>query len=120
MPGSPSSADSGALLRRALKKSARKEQLRAAALVLPLFLFLLACFVAPIGAMLARGITDRDVPQILPRVSAELAHWDGRDLPPEAAFAALVTDIRAAREAGTLASAATRLNYDVAGFRSLL
>ena len=30
-------------LRRALKKSERREQLRAAALVLPLFLFLLAC-----------------------------------------------------------------------------
>ena len=89
-------------------------------MVLPHFLFLLACFVAPIGAMLARGITDNDVPRILPGVSAELARWDGRDLPPEAAFAAIVTDIRAAREAGTLASAATRLNYDVAGFRTLL
>jgi putative spermidine/putrescine transport system permease protein len=35
-------------------------------------------------------------------------------------YAALTTDIRAAREAGTLASAATRLNYDVPGFRTLL
>jgi putative spermidine/putrescine transport system permease protein len=32
----------------------------------------------------------------------------------------LVTDIHAAREAGTLASAATRLNYDIPGFRTLL
>ena len=56
----------------------------------------------------------------MPRVTAELARWDGRDLPPDAAYAALIDDVRAAREAGTLASAATRLNYDVAGFRSLL
>ena len=70
--------------------------------------------------MLARGIIDNDVAQILPRVSAALARWDGRDLPPETAYEALAADIRSAREAGTLASAATRLNYDVAGFRTLL
>jgi putative spermidine/putrescine transport system permease protein len=87
---------------------------------MPLFFFLLASFIVPIGAMLARAIVDPDVARILPRVSAELRHWDGRELPPDAAYAAMVDDLRAAREAGTLASAGTRLNYDVAGFRSLL
>ena len=112
--------DASAELRRALKRSGRREQLRAAALVLPLFLFLLASFIVPIGAMLARGVVDSDIAHILPRVSAELRQWDGRDLPPDTAFAAMVDDLRAARAAGTLASAATRLNYDVAGFRTLL
>jgi putative spermidine/putrescine transport system permease protein len=107
-------------LRRALRRSGRREQWRAALLVLPLFLFLLASFIVPIGAMLARAIIDTDVARILPRVSAELHRWDGRDLPSDAAFAAMVDDLRAAREAGTLASAATRLNYDIAGFRTLL
>ena len=107
-------------LRRALRRSERREQFRAAALVLPLFLFLLATFIVPIGSMLARGVADTDVAHTLPRVTAALARWDGRGLPDEGAYAALVADIRAAREAGTLASAATRLNYDVAGFRSLL
>ena len=117
MPGWPSRPDA---LRRALKASARREQLQAAALVLPLLLFLLASFIVPIGVMLARGVADSDVPRILPRVSAELAHWDGSGLPDEAAQAALIADVRAARDAGTLATAATRLNYDVAGYRSLL
>ena len=115
-----SGTDAAAALRRALKRSGRREQLRAAALVLPLFLFLLATFIVPIAAMLGRALFDREVGEILPRVTAELAHWDGRELPPDAAYAALIEDVRAAREAGTLASAATRLNYDVAGFRSLL
>jgi putative spermidine/putrescine transport system permease protein len=115
----PPGRDSGPL-RRALARSQRRERFKAAALVLPLFVFLLACFVAPIGAMLARGVTDTDVAHILPRVTAELKRWDGRELPPEGAYAALVADMHAAREAGTLASAATRLNYDVAGFRSLM
>jgi putative spermidine/putrescine transport system permease protein len=88
--------------------------------VLPLFLFLLASFIVPIGSMLARGVADSDVARTLPRVTAELRRWDGSALPDEGAFAALIADIREAREAGTLASAATRLNYDVAGFRSLL
>ncbi len=111
------SADNDASsLRRALKRSRRREQLRAAALVLPLFLFLAACFVVPIGAMLSRGVIDTDIARILPAVTAALKNWDGRDLPPEPAYAALIADIRAAREAGNLASAATRLNYDVPGF----
>jgi putative spermidine/putrescine transport system permease protein len=107
-------------LRRALRKSRRREQLRAAVLVLPLFLFLAACFVVPIAAMLSRGVIDADIARILPTVTVALKQWDGRDLPPESAYAALIADIRAAREAGTLASAATRLNYDVPGFRTLL
>jgi putative spermidine/putrescine transport system permease protein len=112
--------DAAGGLRRALRRSRRREQLRAAALVLPLFLFLAACFVVPIGAMLSRGVIDTDIARILPEVSAALKNWDGRDLPPESAYSALIVDIRAAREAGTLASAATRLNYDVPGFRTLL
>ena len=43
-------------LRRALRRAQRREQWRAAALVLPLFAFVVVCFVAPIGAMLARGV----------------------------------------------------------------
>jgi len=113
-------AHRAAALRSALRRSERGEQLKAVALVLPLFIFLLMCFVAPIGAMLARGVADTDIPRILPRVSTALAHWDGAELPPELAYAGLIADIREAREAGTLASAATRLNYDVAGFRSLM
>jgi putative spermidine/putrescine transport system permease protein len=107
-------------LRRRLRRSARRDRWRAAALVLPLFVFLLASFVVPIGSMLARAVVDTDVARILPHVAAEMRRWKGGDLPPDSAFAAMVADLRAAREAGTLASAATRLNYDIAGFRTLL
>ena len=72
-----SGADAAAALRRALRRSGRREQLRAAALVLPLFLFLLLTFIAPIGAMLGRAFFDREVAEIMPRVTAELARWDG-------------------------------------------
>lgn len=107
-------------LRRALRRSERRAQWRAGLLVLPLFVFLLASFVVPIGAMLTRAVADGDVARILPRTTGELKRWDGHALPPDDAFAAMVADLRAAREAGTLASAGTRLNYDIAGFRTLL
>src|SRR5438034_9734112 len=107
------SVDSDAVsLRRALKKSRRREQLRAAALVLPLFVFLAACFVLPIGAMLSRGVIDAAIASILPTVTAALKSWDERDLQPESASAALIADIRAASETRPLASETKRLNSD--------
>ncbi|MGE0724433.1 MAG: ABC transporter permease [Alphaproteobacteria bacterium] len=107
-------------LRRALRRSAGGSRRRAALLVAPLFLFLLVAFLAPIGSMLWRAVADPEVGPILPRTIAALDAWDGRAAPTETAYAALLADLRAARAAGTLASAATRLNYDVNGFRSLL
>jgi len=101
-------------------RAERRIKLRAVALTLPLLLFLLATFVGPIGALLTKSVIDADVPRILPRVTAALRDWDGQSLPAESAWTALAEDIRAARAQGTLASAATRLNYDVTGYRSLL
>ena len=107
-------------LRRGLARAERSAKRRAILLTLPLLLFLLATFVGPIGALLTKSVVDTDVARILPRVTAALKDWDGRSLPPDPAWTALAHDIRAARADGTLASAATRLNYDVTGYRSLL
>jgi putative spermidine/putrescine transport system permease protein len=99
---------------------------RPALLTAPLLLFLLLTFVAPIGAFLWRGVTDGEVAPVLPRTIAALATWDGRAVPGEPTFAALVADLRAARlrdreaGAGTIPRAAARLNADRPGFRGLL
>jgi putative spermidine/putrescine transport system permease protein len=105
---------------RGLARSQRAVKLRAIALTLPLLLFLLATFIGPIGALLSKSVVDTDVTRILPHVAVALRDWDGKALPPDATYAALAGDIRAARAEGTLASAATRLNYDVTGYRTLL
>src|SRR5882724_2794428 len=107
-------------LRAGLRRSQRRAQIRAAALVAPLFLFLLASFIAPIASLLWRGVADSDIARILPRTTAALTSWSDSELPPDTAFAALVEDMRVAYRDGTLASAATRLNYDVNGFRTLM
>ena len=89
-------------------------------MIAPLFVFLLVSFIGPIGALLSKSVVDTDLAPILPRVCAAIGRWDGHDVPDEATFAALIEDIRAASAAGTLARAATRLNYDVSGYRTLL
>ncbi len=94
-------------------------------LVGPLFLALLAGFVAPIGAFLWRAVADEEVAVVLPRSLRVLARWDGGAV-PEAAFTALAEDLREARArdletgAGSVARAAARLNDAVPGLRSLL
>src|SRR6478736_3197453 len=98
-------------LKRRLKRAERARQLKALALVLPLLLFLLFTFAGPIAGMLWRSVDDREVRQVLPQTVAALATWEGKDVPTEAAYAALASDILAARAAGTIAIAAKRLNY---------
>ena len=103
-----------------LARAERARKLKAALLTAPLLLFLLLTFLGPIAALLARSFVDTELAAALPRVSEQIRRWDGQAIPDEATFAALIDDVRAARAAGTLAPAATRLNYDVSGFRSLL
>jgi len=98
-----------------LARAERAKKLNAALLTAPLFLFLLLTFLGPIGALLTKSFVDTDLAEALPRVTKQIKRWDGRALPDEATFAALIDDVRAARAAGTLAPAATRLNYDVSG-----
>ena len=104
----------------------RSGRVGAGLLVAPLFLFLLLSFLAPIAVFLWRGVTDTEVATTLPRTIAALRDWDGTALPSDAAFAALVEDLRAARardrEAGTgeIARAAARLNTDRPGMRGVL
>jgi len=108
-----------ALARRA-RRAGCGPKLSAALLVLPLLLFVLVAFAAPIAAMLARGLADPEVGPVLPRTLAALEGWNGAALPDDAAFAALVEDLRDARAAGTLPVAAGRLNHDTAGLRTTL
>jgi putative spermidine/putrescine transport system permease protein len=115
-------ADSGAIagsgrdraaLRANLRRAGRRRKLRAYGLIAPLFLFLFAFFLLPIGAVLYFSVANDEVIDYLPRVTAELRQWDGREVPGEAAFAALAADFRQAFAERTLPRVATRLNYEI-------
>jgi putative spermidine/putrescine transport system permease protein len=89
-------------------------------LVLPLLLFLTVTFILPIGDMLMRSIEDPTIAQVLPRTADALRAWDGRGRPPYSAYAALAADLEVAQREGTIGKAATRMNFEVPGMRSML
>ncbi len=103
-----------------LRRAERRRKLRAYGLIAPLFLFLLAFFLIPIGTVLYFSISNPEVVTMLPRVTAALRDWDGQSIPDEATFAALAEDVKLGYADRTLPKVSLRLNYEVSGFRSLL
>ncbi|MDC6134730.1 ABC transporter permease, partial [Burkholderia gladioli] len=92
------------------RRARRKAAIQALLLALPLLVFLLATFIAPIAILLARSVRNPEVPGAMPELARVLRQWDGRGVPDEAAFAALATGLRASAEAGSLGEAARRMN----------
>ena len=90
------------------------------ALLLPLTGFLLVFFVAPLVWLLSLAVREAEVPRALPKTLTVLQTWQPGQAVPAAVFPELAQDLRAAREANTLADAARRLNYEVNGVRSTL
>ena len=86
----------------------------------PLFLFLAISFLVPVAMMLARGVSNPELPAAWPATAAALRAWDGEGLPGDSTARALAADMLAARKAGSLNRVANRLNYDRVGSRSLV
>jgi putative spermidine/putrescine transport system permease protein len=107
-------------LKRQFIAAERRAHLRALLLIVPLLLFVLITFAAPVIMLLTRAIYDPSIADTLPRTVAALREWDGRDLPPERAFAALVEDFRTVAKNNTQAFIGKRLNYEIPGVRSKL
>ncbi len=116
----PAYGDDRRSLKAAIRRAERTRRARAAALVAPLFVYLIVVFALPIAFMLYRAVDNPEVVDVLPRVSRALEAWDGAGVPGEGAYAALVADLKEARRARTIAEPAQRLNYEISGFRSLI
>jgi putative spermidine/putrescine transport system permease protein len=112
----------GAMLKARLAKSERRNKTRAFLLVLPLLIFVGVTFLAPIVLMLFKSVDNPVIAQQFPKTLAALESWDpsGAPTPPEAAFEALGAELSRGSKDRTIGKAATRLNYDKGGFRSLM
>ncbi|MHC4519332.1 MAG: ABC transporter permease, partial [Planctomycetota bacterium] len=112
----------GASLKTALARAERRNKLRAMALVAPLLIFICFAFMAPIVRMMFYSFENPVVHEIFPKTLAALEEWDpsGAPTPPEAVYAALAEEIARAGKNRTIGKAATRLNYDKGGMRSLM
>lgn len=109
----------GTPLKVALAKAQRRARYRALFLVLPLLVFVLVTFIAPIGQMLLRSIHNPSFSDHIPNLSVWFEENPVGTEPDEVAFEALVQDLRGMRAAKTMGIAGTRINYELPGSRSL-
>ncbi|MBI1383887.1 MAG: ABC transporter permease subunit [Rhizobiales bacterium] len=110
----------GVPLKTRLARATRKQKTRAFMLVLPLLLFVLLTFLAPLGLMLFRSVDNYEFGTIFHRTAAAIPSWTYRDgeLPPEEIFAAFAADMAQASKEKTIGRAATRFNFVVPGTRA--
>ncbi|AXE91255.1 ABC transporter permease [Paraburkholderia sp. DD10] len=116
VPGSPTRADG----RASFQKTRRRASMQALLLALPLLVFLLSTFIAPIMLLLARSVQNREVPDSMPALARALDAWDGGGVPDEHTFALLAAGLKEAQQSGQLGTVARRLNFAQPEFRSLL
>lgn len=107
-------------LRRRLRRIDRLREAKALALTLPALLFLIAALIAPLLFFMSRAADNADLTDHLPRTSAAMAGWDGTALPSETLQQSLVDELSGLAGTPALAILARRLNYQEAGYRSLI
>ena len=115
-------ARGGEPLKRSLARALRRQKLRALLLVTPLLVFIVLGFLMPIGSMLFRSVENPLVTDTLPMTIAALSDWDenGDELPSEAVYTALVRELQVADENRSALVLARRMNYEMAGFTTMI
>jgi putative spermidine/putrescine transport system permease protein len=80
-------------------------------LVVPLLVFLVFAFFAPIASMLYRSVYNPTTAELIPATLAALKQWDGQALPAPSTFVVLAGELKgleAQRKSGVLADAINR------------
>lgn len=116
----PLAAD-GRPLEQSLQRALRQQKLRAFLLVVPLLLFVLIAFIAPIADMLYRAVDNQIVSETLPRTTLAISDWDEAqgEAPDTEVFNALYYDLFFAAEYKNHTRLGSRLNYQETGMSSL-
>ena len=107
-------------LKRELRKAQLRQRMTAIGLIAPLAIFLLIIFVAPIAILLKRAVENPEVADALPHTVVALKGWKRTGTPPDAAYAALATDLAATREGNLAGTLARRINSELPGARSVI
>ena len=113
-------AADGTPLKESLNKAMRKNRIRALMLVAPLFIFILFSFLIPILDMTFRSVDNWQVGTLMPNTSLALKDWDGKAIPEEPVFEALIADLKAGAITREIGKVGTRLNYEKSGMRSMI
>ena len=115
----PITAADGTPLKKKLAEALFRSRVRAFSLVVPLFAFVMASFVIPIFALMWQGVHNDRFSSHMPNLTEQLTTWDGLTEPSEKMYEALVVDLKTARADRTIGRAATRVNQELPGTRSL-
>ena len=116
----PLTTADGRPLRAALLRAQGRARRRALLLVAPLLVFVVLTFIIPIGQMLHRSVYHDGFSQYATNLSGWFDAHPAGTPPDEAAFAALVDDLRLMKEARGDGAAGTRLNYSAPGTLSMV
>lgn len=116
----PLTTADGVPLKVSLRRAIRRNKIKAFLLVAPLLFFLCIAFIFPILDMLMRSVENPEIGNAFPNTISVLEDWNGDGLPSEAAYAALVKDLNQGRESRSLGPAASRMNYEMSGMRSMV
>jgi len=129
-PPGPAMPDPAPGMPRAWRRRARRRQvwrrlrrrLAGVLLCLPMLAGVTALLLLPSGALLWQSVDNPLLAVRFPVTSAALQAWEParRRLPPEAAFAALARELKAARDAAALGLVAERMEPELAGIGPLL
>lgn len=114
-------AADGTPLKARLAKAMFVSRVRAFGLVAPLLAFISLFFFLPIVVLLFQGVYNDQFAEGMPRTTELIGDWDGQDLPDEALYAAVVADIKQAREIDRAlpTKVGARLNREISGALSL-
>ena len=127
----------GVPLKVSLRKTERKNKIRAFLLVFPLLIYILITFVLPIADMLLRSVDDQHINLVYPLTFKEYQKWDRKDLPPEAVYKAMYTELGSVipnlvdvegltkaelkrKRSQEVGKALTRMNYSKSGWKSMI
>jgi len=127
----------GVPLKVSLRKTERKNKIRAFLLVFPLLIYILITFVLPIADMLLRSVDDKHINHVYPLTFKEYQKWDRKDLPPEEVYKAMYTELGSLipnivdttgmkkaemkrKRSQEVGKALTRMNYSKSGWKSMI
>ena len=107
-------------LKASLRRAERKKRRGAFFLTTPLLVYIAVMFLFPLAGMFWLSVSNLTIPSYMPKTVAALSHWDGKALPPEAAYAAGAADVKTAFQHHTFGRISKRLNEESPGSFGLI
>nr|WP_298165189.1 ABC transporter permease [uncultured Pseudomonas sp.] len=98
----------------------RKKRLTAFLFVVPLLVFILLTFVAPIASMLWRSVHHPTVAELIPLTLSELQRWDGKALPDQQTLDVFAKELHGLAQERLSGKLAEEFNRAQAGMSSVV